>query len=316
MNTILNKIYPKEFKDFDMIKKNKYKRKELQHIGCSFNKRIKLKKKEIMIEECYNLLRQSYYQTIISKNVKKFFVKRMNQTQQECIFNRELCTNIEDFLTMESIREIPYEYFICYKDSHNIYYGFNLISIYTLIIKKNNKQNPYTREPFTHDFLNTLNKRLLYNNLFKYTKHLIVQSNHLSIDNKIKNIFEFMDSLGNYTDSNWLLQLNQSNHRLFIIYLYDIWNYRADLSSFSKKAICPPDGDPFYNIPIRNLESRSHILTLNKLKEYSYKLMINMVQKSHNRDNQILGSLYVLSALTLVNNNAAQSLPWLYQGVS
>ncbi len=44
--------------------------------------------------------------------------------------------------------------------------------------------------------------------------------------------------------------------------------------------------------------------------------MENIVTKGINHASKTLGANYVLCALTLVNNDAAQSLPWLYQSVS
>ena len=46
------------------------------------------------------------------------------------------------------------------------------------------------------------------------------------------------------------------------------------------------------------------------------KLIENFIYKGINRDAQFLGASYILSALTLVNENAAQSMPWLYFSVA
>jgi hypothetical protein len=43
--------------------------------------------------------------------------------------------------------------------------------------------------------------------------------------------------------------------------------------------------------------------------------MENLVVTGINKDSKCLGAYYVLGALTLVNNDAATSLPWLYQAV-
>ena len=40
-----------------------------------------------------------------------------------------------------------------------------------------------------------------------------------------------------------------------------------------------------------------------------------LVSNGNSNEDKSLGAFYVLSALTLVNNDAAESLPWLYQSV-
>jgi hypothetical protein len=42
----------------------------------------------------------------------------------------------------------------------------------------------------------------------------------------------------------------------------------------------------------------------------------NLVNTGINVDSKSLGAYYVLSALTLVNETAAEALPWLYQSVA
>jgi hypothetical protein len=41
--------------------------------------------------------------------------------------------------------------------------------------------------------------------------------------------------------------------------------------------------------------------------------MEKMVNTGIDKDNKCLGAYYILSALTLVNNDAATALPWLYE---
>jgi hypothetical protein len=50
------------------------------------------------------------------------------------------------------------------------------------------------------------------------------------------------------------------------------------------------------------------------------KIVLDVLEKFVNngvdRDSKTLGAYYVLGALTLVNDSAATSLPWLFQSVS
>ena len=96
--------------------------------------------------------------------------------------------------------------------------------------------------------------------------------------------------------------------------LLDIWAYRAPLTLQTKCAICPPHGNPFPSAQIM------HSLFANTNIDEIRKIILTTLEKFVNsgvdRDSQCLGAYYVLGALTLVNVEAATSLPWLYQAVN
>ena len=52
---------------------------------------------------------------------------------------------------------------------------------------------------------------------------------------------------------------------------------------------------------------------LDKLRLYILQLLDKLINSGVNTDNKALGACYVLGALTIVNENAATALPWLYQ---
>jgi hypothetical protein len=91
----------------------------------------------------------------------------------------------------------------------------------------------------------------------------------------------------------------------------DIWQYRANISIEVKKAICYPSGNPFQRLPQFNI-----LQTLENVDELR-KIILDIIEKLVNsgidNDNKCLGAYYVLSAITLVNQDAATSLPWLYE---
>ena len=99
--------------------------------------------------------------------------------------------------------------------------------------------------------------------------------------------------------------------RISIYSIFDIWNYRANLTQNVKREICPPLGNPFRNVNINQLTNLSY----NNLFKTILNILEPIVKNGINRDSQILGTYYVLSALTLVNNSAAEAMPWLYQSV-
>ena len=302
------------FDDFNKIYCNKYTIPQLKKIGEKFCMKWKSKKKNDIQQECYTFLKNSYYVSKIQKLWRNFFIRTFNKTQGPAIFKRSLCNNMEDFLTTETMKEIDYYFFVSFKDTDGFIYGFNIISLFNLIKKKDLK-NPYTRNIFSPELILMVERRIHYNKLLNKTYHEINDScRKMTIDDKLNELFEKIDSLGNYSQSEWLTSLNSFYLRKFILELFDIWNYRAQILNETKIGICPPFGTPFREIPMHIISSHVYVDIIT-IKKYCYTIVNNLINSAQIAQNQNLGAIYVLTALTLVNSEAANALPWLFQSV-
>ena len=103
------------------------------------------------------------------------------------------------------------------------------------------------------------------------------------------------------------------NHKLTSQSLNDIWNYRAQILTTIKRNICPPYGNPFMNVNMNHLQ---HETIVQNIQRMILPILEKFVNSGVDKDSKSLGAYYVLGALTLVNENAATSLPWLFQSVS
>jgi len=306
-------FYPTKYKDYAWIKEKKYTVRDICNICDFFNFSIKRKKKEIMMEECYKKMMHGYFASRIQCFFRKRWLRELRKTQGPAGFNRRLCNNPEDFLTTETMTEIDYYFFISIEENGFVY-GFNVISIYNLM-KKNTPFNPYTRTLFTDDFKGLVKRRMILNYLMKKTDHPIYHEIQMpSYDSKITDLFQKMDSLGNYTQVEWFMKLNMNQMKKFILELYDIWDYRAQLTTSIKIRICPPFGKPFVRVPIHTIEYNTPI-DVSLLRMYCYSIMDELLNKAELTEHQCLGSYYILSALTLVNKEVAEAMPWLYHSV-
>jgi len=72
-----------------------------------------------------------------------------------------------------------------------------------------------------------------------------------------------------------------------------------------------PNGNPFLGLQLNTLQT---IETL-RLQQMSISIIRSIVLSARDTTNRSLGAYYVLGALTLVSQQAALSLPWLYQSV-
>ena len=310
----MNKNEIVSFAYFNKVFCNKYTISKLKDIGVKFKIKFKSKKKNELQQECFTFLKNSYYASKIQKLWRKHLICVFNKTQGPAIFNRSLCNNMEDFLTTETMKEIDYYFFISYKDTDGFVYGFNIISLFNLIKKKDLK-NPYTRNIFSPELILMVEQRIHYNKLLKKTYHEINDScRKMTIDDKINELFQKIDSFGNYSQSEWLTSLNTFYLRKFIIELFDIWNYRAQILNETKIIICPPFGTPFREIPMHIISSTVYI-DIVTIKKYCYTIINTLITSAENVHNKNLGAIYVLTALTLVSSEAANALPWLFQSV-
>ena len=309
----MSKPIVQTYNDYNYVRDNSYTIPELKEIGKRFSLKFKQKKKKDMSTELYNFLRNNYCAKKIQKIWNKYFISMFNASQGPARIKRELCNNIEDFLTTETVKEIDYYFFISYKDTDGFIYGFNLISIHNLIIKRDTK-NPYTRNAFSVELIELVQNRINYNKILNKVHHEIQDQYKPCINSKIISAFQKIDQLDNYTQAEWILDLSHANLRRFILELYDIWDYRAQLSRETKLMICPPNGMPFRDVPMHIIQTQYNI-NIGLLKQFSLIIINNFINSSPLRDNQKLGAIYILSALTLVNPSAAESMPWLYHSV-
>jgi len=294
--------------------------------------------KEYLKKRLFNYLYLSYNIINIQKSVRFYLIKKYIKLHGPGFYNKTKCSNDVDFCTLDNLNNIPYNQFISFKDDNNHIYGFDVLSLYNLLLKatKNNKtnpinelnsfnntllnvQNPFTNICFSYNVLKQLLEYIKLSSLLKI--HIDLNYDelaHLSINKqaemKILTLFQRIDSLGNYTNIKWFLDLDKYGLIRFIRELVDIWNFRANLSQEIKREIVPPRGNPFYDehLKVHNLPQYN----FTQIRKYSIAIIDLMINKGINENSCLLGSYYVLCALTTVSSDAANALPWLYEAVS
>jgi hypothetical protein len=295
-----------------------YKVNHLKKICKHYKLKLSGNKNELNTR-IYNYLRFSYYANKVQYVWRKYILKLYNNLHGPARFNRSMCINETDFFSLEPLKEVPYTQFISFRDDvENKIYGFDILSLYNLYLKgkKGKQTNPYNRNVLPNDIKKNINIILRLSKFFGDKINIVIEdikeiSEEKQLELRVLTLFQNIDEHGHHTHSHWFLSLSKPLLIRYIRELIDIWVYRANLSDLTKREICPPVGDPFRNINIHNLPT----LTLNQLRIKSIGIMEYIVNRGINRDARALGAIYVLSALTLVNNEAAQNLPWFYQSV-
>lgn len=295
----------------------KYKVQELKIIAKSYNLKISGTKSEL-INRIYFYLKSSIYILKIQRVFRGWLQRKCNNLHGPAYKCRNICNNDTDFLSGDEIKNIDNNQFFSYTDSDNFTYGFDIVSLFNLIINSKNHEvkNPYNRNTIDFQVIYSFNRLIKISNALKKNIILemetIVVSQEKSIELKVIELFQQINLLGNYSEYTWFLSLTKPLLVKFIRELSDIWFYRAQITIETKKAICPMH-DPFNFF---NFNYILHENNLDKIRLYILHLLSKLVNSGINRDNKALGACYILGALTLVNSDAAESLPWLYQSFS
>lgn len=315
-----NMVIP-SFQNYEQLMDYNYNVQQLKIIAKYYKLPIKGNKPELM-KRIHNYLYFSNFVIKIQRMFRGNIQRKYNSLHGPAynLKNRHLCTNETDFISLENLKELNIHQFFSYQDSDGFIYGFDILSIYNLIYKgeKNNTKNPYNRNIFPAsvftDILHIIKLSKILNiklNL-NYQDETTQLSNEKAVEMRCIAVFQNIDSLGNYSDASWFLSLNRYQLIKFVRELVDIWDYRAQLTPETKLNICPPHGNPFRGL---NFHYVNHEPVLVNVKRHIIEIMEKMINSGVDRDSKSLGAYYVLGALTLVNQNAAIALPWLYQSL-
>ena len=308
------------FDNRDTLSSKNMKLDVLKQIARHFHLKTSGRKQKIQ-ERIYNYITQSHFIVYIQKLFRGFIQRKINILRGPTFFKRSENINACDFMTLEPMEQIPYHQYFSFIDKDGFKYGFDISSIYHLFYNDlNNAKNPYNRNILHVDIYQTIQDIIRLSNINKDTSanieiETILLSSEKKIQMRVIDLFQSINESGNYSDFKWFEQLNRTKLYMFIYEIMDIWNYRANLSTDAKISICPPNGDPFNGIPqiLRILKSQN--ITCIRLREIILTILEKFVYESYNLENKGLRVMYILTALTSVNPNAANSMPWLYESL-
>jgi hypothetical protein len=303
---------------YNNIQHYNYSQDQLRVFARFYKLKISGSKQELAAR-LFIYLRLSLFAVKIQGVARGCILRAYNKLHGPAFMNRKLCTNESDFISMDSLDEIEPDRFISYKDIDGFIYGFDLVSLYNLILKCGMEvKNPYNRNIVPDYVFKNIKSIIRFGIILN--KHInlfmdedVVIPKPKAVELRALELFQKIDSLGNYSDSNWFLSLNRAKLIRFMRELGDIFNFRAQLSNEVKQNICPPRGDPFRTFNMNYIQTEEDI---NNVKNHVLEIMEKFVNDGIDTNNKSLGAYYILAALTLVNDTAANALPWLFQSVA
>lgn len=301
-------------REYEKLNTEKFKVVQLKEL-CTYYKLKKTGIKYELINRLYQYLKKTNnvikIQSCIRRHLRNIYVSSAGPG----ITKRNLCKNDTDFYSLENITNIHDSQFYSIIDDKGNIFGFDIMSIYQLIhsYRGMNKPilNPYTRDIIHPADVIMVNVRIRLSGVLKIPITLQPIEDVMDENKKTEMdciaIFQIINDLGNYADSDWFEALDRNQLLIFLRELYDIWNYRAQISEQTKREIVHPSGNPFDTITTSQ--------NVDIIKKNAMKSINNLVTKGINREHCSLGALYVLSALTIVSIPAQIAIPWLYHSV-
>lgn len=313
------------YKEISKIDLTKSKLPELKQYAKDLNIKVSGNKSEVK-ERIEQKIKNEVNSVIIQKTFRRHLVNNWMKLKG----TRENCVNETDFYTMEPINEIPYLNFIKYADkTHNVNYGFDIKSLCTLATKNKKFENPYNRENMKVTFGTKMIKvvkltNILFpgNDLFKEIGTIHESANifveqqtreqaffaryeglqQMPLNQRITDLFIHIDSLGNYSNREWLSNLNEDRLYYLILKINQLWHR---IPHSLRNRICPyisPFSPEVFGTGQVNL-------TVSMVVKMAEILVYSGLDDEHKQ----LGAMYFLSGLTLVSLNARTQLPWLYE---
>jgi hypothetical protein len=142
-----------------------YKVAELKEMCAIIQREFDYKKIKItgtkgeLRQSVYNFYHHTFHCIKIQLKFNSFLRRKLNRLRGPALSNREICINETDFYSLDPIRDIPNHQFFSYEEiakeegnKKSCYYGFDIASIYNLILSDNGVDNEYG-----------LNRRLIWN---------------------------------------------------------------------------------------------------------------------------------------------------------
>jgi hypothetical protein len=209
--------------------------------------------------------------------------------------------------------------FFSYAEPDKHVYGFDIRSIHTLLYRARQEGekalNPYTRTEFPTGVARRVSSRVRWLARHGFPTEwapLTPPTPEQATRMKIVDLFSRIDELNYYSSPDWFIELTAAGHARFYRELYMIWNVRAGLTSAQKNAIVPQFHTRLFRVP----PAAARGMTLEAVQKLNMGVIRLMIGSAADRNDRILGAMYVVSTLTLVHEGARTAYPWLYESVA
>lgn len=281
--------------------RNTIKKYELKNIVCK-----KQSKRNIYKDIILYLRNEVKYMNNVDKIIKI-------QKNFRCynIFRRNNSVNSVECNSFISIYDIPTNYYYCLIEN-NKKYSFDFRSIYSIILSSYPK-NPYTMSIISENKIKKIIKEAA-DRMLRFKQNWYFEKKEMTEDEKIREYaletFHKIDMLGNYTDFNWILEMDIFQLKRLYRETKDMFDFRINLPlEYKKKYV--NNGIAFSKSInfVDNINCKNGVIRI-ILDEYN-----RFLNFSNNIEDKKTAVLWLLSSLVELSDNARIALPHLDQNL-
>ena len=181
-------------------------------------------------QSVYNFYHHTFHCIKIQLKFNSFLRRKLNNLRGPALSNREICINETDFYSLDPIREIPNQQFFSYEEigkeedrsKKSCYYGFDIASIYNLILSDNGVENeyalsrrlifnesnnPYNRNKFPHNVIRDILKIIKLDRILS-RKRVLKNNKNKKMNNSVNN------NNYEYDNNNYVAENNNNNNAI------------------------------------------------------------------------------------------------------
>jgi hypothetical protein len=227
--------------------------------------------------------------------------------------NTSVSNNNTELYTLEPLETLCKIYLFSFADTNKNIWCFDIRTLSFLLSKSKIILNPYTREVLTKEIVKKIKSRIQWLQSKKYEIMYLDNTTftHEQIWNqKVLDIFSKIDELGYLVNPEWFHEMDTQDHIDFYKKLYNLWNFRLQLSDEEKRLIVPSyksSKNKLFKTFFDDLQSKDD----KYLKKQNLQLIERLVTSSCDKPQRSLGAMYILMGLYYVNSSIADDYPWL-----
>ena len=294
-------------------------------------------KKSELVERVMHRYNTFIAGSLLQHKCKRAIVARWLELHGPALWDKKSPVNDMDLMG-DDIADIPMDQLFSFQESGFVY-AFDIATFSSLIVKgfrRSRATNPYTRDSIPAEVLNDYAQLLRFSTMLGREVSVVHSSTvqmpqQQTVDNDavdtdvpmtmeeidldISSTMYIVDSYGYYTNPAWVTNMSADNLKRFMNDMVDIFTYRANLSRNTMMRIIHPSG-----VLVPNPQTFRRWLQSERdprvIKHKASELIKKLVTCGAERSDRELGTIYMLTALTLRCQQAAEAMPWLYESAN
>lgn len=225
-----------------------------------------------------------------------------------------ISNNSTELYSLEPLESIPKIYIFSFWDTNKNIWCFDIRTLSFLLSKSKLFKNPYTRDIVSKEIIKKIEIRLSWLQSKKYEIMYIDNTSfsHEQIWNqKVLDIFSKMEELGYLVEPEWFHEMDREDHINFYKKLYNLWNFRLNLTEQEKRLIVPSYQSSKHKL--FKISSYEELVSKeeNCLKKQNLQIIERFVSSGFDKPQKSLGCMYILMGLSYINESVLTTYPWI-----